>query len=114
MTQITVDYLVAESIIEAIRVFGLPEPTATDSNGTLGNQRTLTWTPDLTAQQTTTMQTIRQLAVSAVLITPAERDAIQSDVDGLIAYQAIGSPTLAQTAAATKAQNRILRAILRS
>jgi hypothetical protein len=47
-------------------------------------------------------------------LTRAERNAIQSDIDLLIAYQGVATPTLAQTAAATKAQSRILRALLRS
>lgn len=46
-------------------------------------------------------------------ITFAEWQALDNDLSGLRTYQGVASPTLAQTVAATKAQNRVLAAILR-
>ena len=74
---------------------------------------TLTWPVTLTAGQITTVQEQARAAKSS-LLSPVERNAIQADIDGLVTYQGIASPTLAQTASAVKAQSRILRAILRS
>lgn len=87
-------------------------PMAVDLNPATGDL-TLTWPSTLTANQIAAVQEAARAARTG-LLTPAERSAIQSDIDGLIAYQALGSPTLVQTTNATKAQNRILRAILRS
>lgn len=42
----------------------------------------------------------------------AERTQFETDVANLKLYQGIASPTLAQTAGATKAQNRILRRVV--
>lgn len=85
-------------------------PNAVDYDGTT---LTLTFLPDLTAAEVTAL-TNRVRAASTPLLTQAERDAIQADIDGLITYQGLASPTLAQTVSAVKAQSRILRAILRS
>lgn len=75
---------------------------------------TYRFTPDLTAVEATTFADIvATFRTRDVQLTPAEYQAIKSDIDGLRTYNGITSPTLAQTVAATKAQNRILRALLR-
>jgi hypothetical protein len=72
----------------------------------------LWFTPDPTASELAALgDVIRAITTD---LTRLERNAIQADVDLLVAYQPIASPTLVQTAAAAKAQSRILRAILRS
>lgn len=80
-------------------------------NGATGDA-TLTWPQTLTAGQVQAVQDGARAARTS--LTPNERNGIQSDIDLLVAFQGIATPTLAQTAAATKAQSRILRAILRS
>lgn len=77
-----------------------------------GSTIVLWFTPDLTAGELAILTDVVRAAKTD--LTRLERNAIQSDVDLLVTYQGIASPTLAQTAAATKAQNRILRAMLRS
>ena len=73
------------------------------------------FTPPLSAAEQITLNRIIKIANAAVVgITPAEWQALESDIDGLITYQNIASPTLAQTVLAVKAQSRILKAILRS
>lgn len=83
-------------------------PNVTDYAGTT---LTLTFTPDLAAGETTTLAEIVRAAVS--VLTRAERNGIESDVTLLRTYQGIATPTLAQTVAATKAQTRVIRALLR-
>ena len=46
-------------------------------------------------------------------ITPAEWEALEPDIAGLVTYQGLPSPNLAQTVMAVRAQSRILRALLR-
>jgi hypothetical protein len=84
-------------------------PTSVDYDGTT---LTLTFTPDLTAAEVTRLGEFVRAYES--LLTPTERNGIQADVDLLVTFQGIASPTLAQAVAAIKAQGRILRAILRS
>lgn len=72
----------------------------------------LSFSPDLTAGEQSALAEIVRAAETD--LTRAERNAIQSDIDLLVTFQGIATPTLAQTAAATKAQSRILRALLRS
>lgn len=75
---------------------------------------TYTFTPDLTSAEAATFaDLVAAMRTHDVQLTPAEYLAIKSDIEGLRAYNGVTSPTLAQTAAATKAQNRILRALLR-
>jgi hypothetical protein len=74
-----------------------------------------TFDPVLTAGEQVTYNRIVSVAKSLVPgITPAEWVAIQSDIDGLVTYQGLANPTLAQTVLAVKAQSRILRAIIRN
>jgi hypothetical protein len=84
---------------------------------TVGDAVGVGWvfTPALSAGEQTTFNTLVKIAnLSVVGITPAEWQAIQPDIDGLVTYQGLASPTLAQTVLAVKAQSRILRALLRS
>lgn len=77
-----------------------------------GSSITIWFTPDLSPAEVAVLDdVVRALKTD---LTRQERNAIQSDIDLLVTYQGIASPTLAQTAAATKAQSRILRALLRS
>jgi hypothetical protein len=70
--------------------------------------------PALSPAEQTLFDRIRRLARSAVTgITPAEWEALEPDIAGLVTYQGLASPTLAQTVLAVKAQSRILRAMLR-
>jgi len=75
---------------------------------------TLTWTPDLSPAEQTTVTDIVNAGLSHVSISLAEWQAIKADVAGLVTYQGLASPTLAQTVLAVKAQSRILRALLRN
>jgi len=108
MTTVNVDASLADDIITRCQRLGLRLP---ENQGVPGAaQRTLVWTPDLTSAE----QVLLKNAGSAVFLTAAEAAAIQPDIDGLVTYQGIANPTLAQTVLAVKAQSRILRAILRS
>jgi hypothetical protein len=73
----------------------------------------VTYTPDLDAGEDAVLRRIIASLASAVTITPAEWQAMESDIDGLRTYHGVATPTAAQTAAATKAIIRVLRAILR-
>jgi hypothetical protein len=84
------------------------EPVITDDGTTLS----LVFTPDLSAPQTTTLRAIIRLS-GLMRVTPAELVAIESDITGLVTFQGLASPTLAQAVAAVKAQSRILQALLR-
>ena len=89
-----------------------PDGYATDD--ATGNP-ILTFTPVLTPGEQTTYNRLLNLAKSLVDgITPAEWQAIEPDIAGLVTYQGLASPTLAQTVLAVKAQSRILRALLRN
>jgi hypothetical protein len=77
-----------------------------------GNSVTLWFDPDLTAGEISALNDVMRAALTD--LTRLERNAIQSDIDLLVTYQGVATPTLAQTAAAVKAQSRILRALLRS
>lgn len=73
------------------------------------------FTPPLTTAEQATFDRIVNVAKSLVPgITPTEWQAIQSDIDGLVTFQGLASPTLAQAVLAIKAQSRILRALLKS
>lgn len=80
-----------------------------------GSNPVFTFDPPLSAAEQTTFDRIVRLAQALVAgITPAEWQALEPDIAGLIQYQGLASPTLAQTVSAVKAQSRILRAILRN
>jgi len=75
----------------------------------------ITFVPPLTGAEQTTFDRLARLAKSLVEgITPAEWQAIEPDIAGLVTYQGLASPTLAQTVLAVKAQSRILRALIRN
>lgn len=85
-------------------------PAGVDLTGTT---LTLTFTPDLTAAETTALTELVRAAKSVLGLSRAERNALESDVTTLRSYLQVATPTLAQTAAATKAIIRVLRAVLR-
>ena len=71
--------------------------------------------PPLSGAEQTTFDRLAKLALSLVEgITPAEWQAIEPDIAGLVTYQGLANPTLAQTVLAVKAQSRILRALIRN
>ena len=74
----------------------------------------LTYAPDLTAGELNTLSDLLTLWRFGVVLTLAEWQAIKGDAAGLRAYLGVASPTLAQTAAATKAIVRVLGTIIRS
>lgn len=104
---------VAERAVALCRLYlRTPSSWATDS---VTGSPILTFDPPLDVTEQTTLDRILRAAKSLVLgITPSEWQAIQSDIDGLVTYQGLASPTLAQTVQAVKAQSRILRAILKN
>lgn len=68
--------------------------------------------PDLSAAEQALYARLLRLHRSRLGLTPAEYDALAPDLNGLRNFVALASPTAAQTAAATKALIRVLRAIL--
>ena len=74
-----------------------------------------TFDPPLSPAEQTTFNRLVNMAKSAVAgITPEEWQAIEPDIAGLVTYQGLASPTLAQTVQAVKAISRVLRAMLRN
>lgn len=79
-----------------------------------GTTATYTFTPDLTAAEAVAFDDLVSTFHSHdVELSLTEYQAIKSDIALLKTFAGINTPTLAQTAAATKAQSRILRALLR-
>lgn len=88
-----------------------PDGSATD--GTTGLP-ILDFTPPLSGPEQATYDRLLRIARSTIpAITPAEWEALEPDIAGLVTYQGLATPTLAQTVLAVKAQSRILRALLR-
>lgn len=77
-----------------------------------GTTLSLVFTPDLTAPEVTTLRALIRIS-GLMRITPAEMTALEPDIDGLVTFQGVTTPTLAQTVSAVKAQSRIWRALLR-
>ena len=103
----------------AMRVVALCRIYLRDPNGfatdDITNDPIITFVPPLTSVEQTTYNRLLNLAKSLVDgITFAEWQAIEPDIAGLVTYQGLASPTLAQTVLAVKAQSRILRALLRN
>lgn len=74
-----------------------------------------TFVPPLSAGEQVVFNRLVNIARSLVDgITAAEWEALEPDIAGLVTYQGIATPTLAQTALAVKAQSRILRALLKN
>lgn len=75
----------------------------------------LVFNPVLTGPEQTMFTRLTNLAKSLVNgISPSEWQALEPDIDGLVTYQGLASPTLAQTVLAVKAQSRILRALIKN
>jgi hypothetical protein len=102
------DTVYGRVLLSLVRLSGF---LGTDIDQTTGDVTT-TWATTLTPAQVTALSEIARAAKTS--LTRAELNAIQSDIDGLVTYQNLANPTLAQTVLAVKAQSRILRAILRS
>lgn len=90
------------------RAFLGREPAITKEGAVL----TMTFTPDLTAGEQTTLAQVTKVA-GLMRVTPAEWDATAADRATLVAFLAISAPTLAQTHAAVKAMVRTMRVLFR-
>lgn len=86
----------------------LPD-SAVASNG----QITYTWNPDLSAGDQATVADIATMMNFGVTMSLAEWQTLKPDAAGLKAYLNLATPTLVQTAAATKAIIRVLATIVR-
>ena len=112
MTIISVPYDAAFRISDLCSVSGVRRPDIVGNPG--APVATLTWVPDLTPSEQATVTDIVSAGQSHVGISLAEWLSIESDIDGLVTYQGLANPTLAQTVSAVRAQSRILRALLRN
>lgn len=111
MTAVMIDYAGATRIVELCRLYLRAPQDCSMANGVV----TFNFVPPLTTAEEATFARIVNLSKSLVPgITADEWAAIQPDIDGLVTYQGLASPTLAQTVLAVKAQSRILRAILKN
>jgi hypothetical protein len=97
-----------EPPIYALCLQYLREPTTRQSDGTV------TFVPPLTAPEQAILDDLQLMAKFGVTMTLAEWQSIKADAAALKAYLGIATPTLAQTAAATKAIVRVLGVIVRS
>jgi hypothetical protein len=103
----------ASRVVALCRLY-LREPSGYATDG-ITELPIVTFTPALSSGEQATYDRIVNLAKALIDgITPAEWQAIEPDIAGLITYQGLASPTLAQTVLAVKAQSRILRALLRN
>jgi len=102
------DLIFGRFMLRLNALLGIP---ATDVNQLTGDV-TMTWLEILTPAQATAISEMARAAKT--ILSRSEFNAIKADIDGLITYQGLASPTLAQTVLAVKAQSRILRALLRS
>jgi hypothetical protein len=73
-----------------------------------------TFNPPLTTAEQATFADLQSMANFSVDMTLAEWQSIKADAANLKAYVGIASPTLAQTAAATKSIIRVLAVIVRA
>ncbi len=89
-----------------VRYLRLPESFAADGSAI--------FTPPLTAPEQATFDDLKLMAKFGVEMTLAEWQSIKADAAALKAYNGVATPTLAQTAAAVKAINRVLATIVRS
>jgi hypothetical protein len=105
---IPVDSIVSVNALMAANGIRVPE-TVTGTGAT----RTFTWTPDLSAADQTNIADIVTMTGFGVTMTLAEWQSIKSDAAGLKTYFGLASPTLVQTAAATKAIIHVLSVIVR-
>lgn len=95
-------------LMRFLPAYGLPLPTVTKT----GDVVTLTWTPDLTAQEETNVRRLIRLT-GALRMTPSELADIEDDVQVGIQYVQEPSPTAAQTVTSVKALWRVMAAILK-
>jgi hypothetical protein len=72
------------------------------------------FTPPLTTAEQATFADLQTMAKFGVSITLAEWQSVKTDAANLKTYLGVASPTLVQTAAATKSIIRILATIVRS
>lgn len=72
------------------------------------------WVPPLTSSEQAAFADLEVMATFGVELTLAEWQSIKADAAALKAYNGVATPTLAQTAAAVKAINRVLATIVRS
>lgn len=103
-------HLVPHTIVEPVAARVAQQlPGATVQIGTpdANGDTALTITPDLTPAQ------LAAFNDAVVSIRAGVEGLTAADIDGLRAYLAVGSPTLAQTASATKALIRTLRALIK-
>lgn len=111
MTALTIEYAGSAKIVELCRLYLRAPESCSMSGGVV----TFNFVPALTVNEQATFDRIVNLSKSLVPgITADEWAAIQPDIDGLVTYHGLASPTLAQTVLAVKAQSRILRAILKN
>lgn len=98
-----------QAVLLYLPAYGLPLPTVVDGSA---DPTTLTWTPDLTAQEEANAR--RVIRLSGVLrMTPAELANIEDDVQIGIAYVQEPAPTQQQTITSLKALWRVMAAILK-
>jgi hypothetical protein len=79
----------------------------------LVSESSVEFDPDLNPEEEAKLAKVVSLSRSGLEVTDAEWDALSSDIDGLRTYHGLATPTAAQTAQATKAIIRVLRAVLR-
>jgi len=79
-----------------------------------GHVTAAAFTPTLTPAEQATFADLQVMAKFSVDMTLTEWQSIKADAAGLKAYLGVATPTLAQTAAATKAIVRVLGVIVRS
>ncbi len=77
------------------------------------NGWTLAFTPPLTTAEQATFADLQTMANFGVTLTLTEWQAIKADAVGLKTYFGLATPTLVQTAAATKAIIHVLSVIVR-
>ena len=63
------------AIVASLADAGLPQPVSVIQPP--GQSATITWTPDLSPAQATTLALLEKLTVGATLMTPAERTALE-------------------------------------
>jgi hypothetical protein len=93
-----------------VRYLRAPATETVDGSGNV----TMTFEPPLTTAEQATFDDLTTMAKFGVTLTLAEWQSIKGDAANLKAYLGVATPTLVQTAAATKAIIRVLGVIVRS
>lgn len=121
MTTISLTNHRADAVRQALSEAGLRGPTSYGADSPRG-PTTLTWEPDLTTEEQAAVDALVRLSVGAVIITPAELQAIRDDIVVIRDLRQLGrNPFMALTAAdrdralydAQSATTTILLAMLR-